>query len=820
MALPNVNDLIGAAVTEEGFKTALKQFLENTASTDQLSSSLNQSLDYTDSRERLGLSQNIFTLDEIKGIDFSRITNQAGRTAVNRIAPKAIKVTGAANTTTDVRWRFSAAHFKDTSAISAYIRLKSVGASAGAAVQAVQFMLWQTTITGGSLKTNSTLIAGPEAITSERNVVIENIPLDPAAVFVEIGFSINAVAARDLIFEDFCISSAAKAVFIRPLANPVNLFPDPLYSGQYSQTFNGLARIENNELIMTFEETSTLRQSLYQIPALGRFAPGAIVRFGAEVSSNSTNATHVTLVFFDAAGIEIPNTRSTAASRIVNSYDILSTEFVVPQNCARVDVRLMKDANATLAKFKPAFIYCSYQNRVNFNPQFPLTIIYVDGVNGSDSNNGTQTAPLKTLARAMVMAGYYTRIVVSEGDYAEAPQVTAKIGVLEIEAARNARVRLIGGTKVTGFTQTTGYSKIWQVNLIDSPLLSTDRSGFWLIHHGVPDASTLIPDLERHSLHEGKIYRIADYTRIWKVNSVAEIETATKPSWFWENGILYLSCAGFGNPNNADIRIPEKVLSPFYTSAITKDQKIKLTGIESFYWLHGFRTWDFSSVEMTRCKAWGNRVNGFEHSNTMHVCRTNCESGGNWVDGTGGHVHTAQGRPNPSGQSCLYVGFNNYEHDTGDDGQSLHEYWRGADFGGLIEDTGDRSVATAVGGHSVHHGVHVRRSAQGLGLWDIDDGAGFACVGTAADGGATTNMELYNCIAEDCRISINVAGVDINKNVINAHNFKSYNPTVAHFNASRGVINLYGAEVSDDDKPIKQMDNGGLINVKTTKKVT
>ncbi|MDC4995510.1 hypothetical protein OHW19_02720 [Acinetobacter baumannii] len=31
MALPNINDLIGAGVTEAGFKTALKQFLENTA---------------------------------------------------------------------------------------------------------------------------------------------------------------------------------------------------------------------------------------------------------------------------------------------------------------------------------------------------------------------------------------------------------------------------------------------------------------------------------------------------------------------------------------------------------------------------------------------------------------------------------------------------------------------------------------------------------------------------------------------------------------------------------------------------------------------
>lgn len=773
---------------------------------------------YTDSRERLGMSQNIFTLDEIKGIDFSRITNQTGRTAVSRITPKSIKVTGAANTTTEVRWRFSASHFKDTNIVSASIHLKSVGASTGAATQAVRLMLWQTSATGSSIRTDSKTIAGPEAITTEGNFVVENIPLDPTAVFVEVGFSIQSVAARDLIFEDFCISSAAKAAFIRPLASPVNLFPDPLYSGQYSSIFNGLARIENNELIMTFEETTTLRQSLYQIPALGRFAPGAIVRFGSEISSNATGATHMTIVFYDAAGTEI--TRSTQASRIANTYDILSSEFVVPSNCARVDVRLMKDANATLAKFKPAFLYSSYQYRVPFNPQFPLTILYVDGVNGSDSNNATQTAPIKTLTRAMVMAGYYTRIIVAEGDYAEAPQVTAKIGVLEIEAARNARVRLIGGTKITGFTQSSGFSKVWQMNLVDSPLLTTDRSGYWLIQHGVPDATTLIPDSERHSLHEGRTYRISDYTRIWKVNSVAEIEAANRPSWYWFEGVLYLSCVGFGNPNSADIRIPEKVLSPFYTSAITKDQKIKLTGIETFYWLHGFRTWDFSSVEMIRCKAWGNRVNGFEHSNTMTVTRDRCESGGNWVDGSGGHVHTAQGRPNPSGQSCSYKGFNNYEHDTGDDGQSLHEYWRGVDYGGLIEYVGDRAIATAVGAHTVHYEVFARETYKGIGMWDVDDGAAFACVGTAVDGGATTNMELHSCIAENCRVSVNVAGADPNKNVINAYDFKSINPTFSHYNSSRGVMNLYDATYEGLEDGIKTTDNGGVINIKNTVKVT
>ncbi|KKC45283.1 hypothetical protein [Acinetobacter sp. V2] len=782
-------------------------------------SELSQANANTDLRERTSTYKNFFNIDEIVGYDLSRITNLAGRSAVTRIPPKGVKITvpGAApGVTTDVRWRFSAAYFKDTNVISASFRLKSLNADVGAATQAVKFTIWQTNATFNSIKTDFVTVAGPEAVTAEKNVLIENISLDPSAVFVEIGFSIIALSTRNLVFEDFCLSQAPKGFFIRPLAIPRNLFPDPNYSGQYAEIFLGLARIENNELIMTFEETNALRQSLYQFPALGPFSPGAILRFGAEIFSSGTNATHMSMIFYDANNIEI--SRSNQDSRVANVYDILSSEYIVPQNCVRVDLRLMKDSNASIAKFKPAFLYSTFQNRPSFNPQFPLTMLFVDVVKGSDLNNGTSSAPVKTLKRAMLMGGYNTRVVVEGGDYNEAPQIGPRIGVLEVVAARNARVRLIGGTQVTGFTQTAGFSKVWQTNLAVSPLLDSDRSGFWLIHHGVPDETTLIPDNDRHSLHEGKKYRIADYTRIWKVDSVAEIESKTRPSWYWFEGVLYLSCAGFGNPNNADIRIPEKTLSPFYTSATTKDQKIKLVGIESFYWLNGFRTWDFSSVEMIRCKTWGNRVNGVEHSNTMSVSRECCESGGNWVDGTGAHVHTAQGRPNPSGQSCLYMGFNNYEHDTGDDGQSLHEYWRGVDYGGLIEHPGDRALATAVGGHSVHHDLEVRDAGQGVGLWPIDDGAGFSCVGTSTDGGITTNMELINCVAKRCRISINVAGVEVNKNVVNARNFKSFDPIYAHFNSSGGVLNLEDASFRGN-APLKLTDSGGLINISNTEKV-
>lgn len=763
---------------------------------------------YSDLRERNGLYRNLFNTDEIIGLDLSRITNQAGRNAVSRIAPKTIKVAGTANATTEVRWRFSAAHFKDTNAISASIRLKSVGASVGAAVQAVRLMLYQTTAAGSSIRTDSTLIAGPEAVTVERNVAIENIALDATAVYVEVGFSINAVAARDLVFEDFCISSAAKAAFIRPLANPVNLFPDPHFSGQYSQTFHGIATTENNEQIMTFEVTSLLRQALYQIPAIGQFGPGSIVRFGADVLSDAVNATHMTIVFFDAAGIEI--TRSTQASRIANSYDTLASEYVVPSNCARVDVRLMKDSNANVGKFKNVFLYSSNQNRVTFSPRFPLTIIHVDAVRGLDTNNGTFTAPLKTFNRATVMAGKHTKII-GAGDFAEAPQITDKIQTLEIHAARNERLRFIGGVKVTGFTQTAGYTKVWQAALATNPVDDlVSRSGYWLYQLGVADTNTLIS--KRWPQHHGRTYRNPDCTQIWKVASIAAIEAATVPSWFWDAGILYLSCVGFGNPNTADIRIPETITSPFYTSNITKNQSIKLVGVESYFWLNGFRLWDFTHVETIACRAIGNRVNGYETSDNTFVRQVACEGYGNWIDGNGGHVY----RENLTKKSCRYEGVDNYFHDNGDDGFSYHEMWAGYTSGMLDEYNGDRGIADAVGSHMVHFNPILYKNGQGLGKWTIDDGAGISCVGTAVDGGISTDSMVFGGISQSNIVNYNVGGS--NENVMNLFNTLSIDPVQHHYSAANGTLNLYDARYWGAGTPTYTAN--GVINVISSLPIT
>lgn len=786
------------------FDTKKMYLWKNAVWKDEGYSQYDLSKSFTRTLEENATTKNLFNFDEIIGKDFSRVTSVAGRNALSKVN-NGIKISVAANTTVEVRYRFSASYFKDANVVSFFSKILSLGASTGAAVQAARMFIWQTNAAGASIQSDSFLIAGSEAVT-DKDASLQ-VTLNSNAVYVEVGFSVQAVVARDLVFAFPCVSASSNPQFTRPTSIPQNLFPDPKFSGQYSSVFHGFARVVDDVDIMTFEETSVLRQSLYQIPATGQFAPKSIVRFGADVLSNATGATHMTIVFFNAAGAEI--TRSTQASRIADVYDTLSSEFVVPDNCVRVDVRLMKDTNATKAQFKNVFLYSNNQERVSPFPRFAKTILYVDQVNGSDTYNGTQTAPLKTLDRAIKLCGVDSKIILEAGDYYERVDITSKISNLEVYAARHAKVRIIGGTRLNGFTKVDGYTKVYQMTMATSPLLASDRSGYWFYQLDTPDINTII--IERFKHHEGRTQRLPDVTQIWKADSIAAIESATVPSWYWADGILYLSCVGGVDPNTVHIRMPDPTYSPFYSSNTTKNQTLKLVGIESWCWISGFRTWDAVEVTLINCKAVGNRVNGFETSDNEYVTQIGCEGYANWVDGCGGHVY----RENTSKKSCLYVGSDNYFHDNGDDGFSYHEMWKGSTTGMLCEYNGDRGCADAVGAHFNHISPIFYKNGQGFGKWAIDDGAGIACVGTAIDGGSSTDTQVSDGLSIGNIVNYSVASGSASTNTMRLNDCKSIDPVTTHYNCAYSTLIMTDCKVSGQGN-IKLNTNGNIKITNTT----
>lgn len=594
----------------------------------------------------------------------------------------------------------------------------------------------------------------------------------------------------------------------------INLFPNLSLKNDSATNFLATTISESGYPVLMMNKTAAA-SVFYETPVTQATASGQLLTFNAEIYCDVTGTASgdISIVALDSANAVLATSTSVYAT-LANTWHKITTTLTLPTNTAKVRYRFINrnGTNNTVCKFRNPSVSSDYPLLRHLNP-FATTVknIFVDGVNGSDNNSGTRSSPLKTITAAIGLGSENTVVTVAEGDYYEAPQLnTNKIVNLEIRAARNSQVRLIGGTQVTGFTQTSGYSKVWQASVATNPIAGSDRAGYWLYQHGVADIESLIT--KRYPQHHGRTNRLDSTCRIWKVDSIAAIESATRPSWFWASGVLYLSCVG-SDPNNANIRINSSTISPFYSNNATKDQSVKIVGIESYYWLHGFRLWDFASVELVRCKAIGNHGNGFEISDTNYSHLEHCEGGGNWVDGCGGHTV----RTNATKQSNKHTSDYCYYHDNGDDGFSFHENFVVASTAVLTEYNGDRGIADAVGCHAVHVSPVAYKNGQGQGLWVIDDGAGFACVGASVDGGTSTDSALHNAVSDGNLVNYNLAGGD--SNTLNAYNCVSLDAVNTHYNASQCVMTLVDCK-SSGTGTIKTVGGTATISIKNSNLVT
>jgi len=112
--------------------------------------------------------------------------------------------------------------------------------------------------------------------------------------------------------------------------------------------------------------------------------------------------------------------------------------------------------------------------QANVNESLETAAIYVDTVHGSDSNNGSQSAPLKTIGASVTMAlnnnhsSIGSKVIVNPGTYREAVVIdgTKKSTSLPItfQAATNGTVFVSGSQLISGWTVSSGNSKIYEAN--------------------------------------------------------------------------------------------------------------------------------------------------------------------------------------------------------------------------------------------------------------------------------------------------------------------------------------------------------------------
>ena len=126
--------------------------------------------------------------------------------------------------------------------------------------------------------------------------------------------------------------------------------------------------------------------------------------------------------------------------------------------------------------------FCFGQATVN--ESLETAFIYVDGTNGSDSNNGSQTSPLKTIGAASSMAmtnnhnSIGSRIIINPGTYRESVALSYSVKDTSLpvtfEAATNGTVIMSGATVYTGWATYSSnkniYTNSWTNNY---PICST-----------------------------------------------------------------------------------------------------------------------------------------------------------------------------------------------------------------------------------------------------------------------------------------------------------------------------------------------------------
>jgi hypothetical protein len=110
--------------------------------------------------------------------------------------------------------------------------------------------------------------------------------------------------------------------------------------------------------------------------------------------------------------------------------------------------------------------------QANVNEGLETAAIYVDAVKGSDSNNGSKTAPLKTIGASVTMAlsnnhsNIGSKVIINPGTYREAVTIgsSKKSTSLPItfQAASNGTVFLSGADVLTGWTVYSGNSKVFE----------------------------------------------------------------------------------------------------------------------------------------------------------------------------------------------------------------------------------------------------------------------------------------------------------------------------------------------------------------------
>ena len=373
-------------------------------------------------------------------------------------------------------------------------------------------------------------------------------------------------------------------------------------------------------------------------------------------------------------------------------------------------------------------------------------VVYVDAVNGDDTNPGTtEGAALATFAAAFSKTGVDTTIILI-GDTTERLNIKTKSNQRSVRliGKRGLVNRIICGTKIDSGTLVAGTTNVYQTPL--SSFSTADR--FQLFQHEVFDESTLIPDNERHPLQRGKTYR-CDSTKITRVTSLDAVKTSEGYTFFYDTDaqMLYVKI------KEGTTLAANPVYIPGGSGIFGNDGSVafEMVNIECWYGsillrsCHGGRaidcaakyalgdgawSWDAAiGVELIRCEA----ARAFSGSST----------------GNGFNAHSTTTDPALAKHTVATM-IDCWGHDNNDNGYSDHERCETTIIGGLFEYNVRGGITTAYGGHDTIYNAYCRKQ--------VDNGIALVKSAKAEEGGRGSQIFAIGCICENNKVNYYVSG--------------------------------------------------------------
>lgn len=716
---------------------------------------------------------NLFTKDELAFTDTSRISI-AGTTPTTTLVnvddlPSLKLEIGAGGITSQYRWVFPRSAFGDAQNISASLRVMAADANPGGTGQA-RFLIQQyngsSEITAARGEIN---IAANGAITSPKVFSFSGIEINENTTRVDFNIAIStsgASSGRSITFREMMIATGTNQVFrAPPLKLPevqaVSYLPDMDFSGLNP---SGSAPWTGGNASIIFEDgVPTLSMGgvaqnyrSYSIPASGKLAPGNVVQVMAEVFSDKASGVEIGMIFRNSSGTEV-GTRKVVVNSTINAWEVLRAAQTVPATTETIQVRLvMWEAaqSATVGKFRwPALLSGDYE--VPVKNTFVVTsgggsgasghaTVYVATTGNDTTGTGSAANPYATIGKALDALGGVGDVIVKPGLYTHQVNVglIRDVSIIGDMTSDLARPLFRYGTKLSGITKTSGYTKVYQSTIS----LSGQPNMIW--QDGVADEETEVPTAEQHFGLKGRGFRLP-CVKIEKTTedttlatALTEIDGASDPRCFYQGGVLYFSIQGGGDATGANIYVSTNTSAGLFTSLPsfwTPGGIARVSGIDVRY--GGFNGRAFRKSWWHDCSALGAAVNGFDLAwwHQVLMCEAMGSGSGVTNNGDGFNWHSMS--------ECEYSGL--YSHDNWDDGESAHENCRVIGRNSIMEYNRGTGCAPAYGAHAIYHGMLTRKNSVHARLPSGKMG-GIQCLGApivGEDDGVATTCEVYDSVS-------------------------------------------------------------------------